>query len=66
MTNYRRNFISGDTANTAARLQQHAGPGEIVLGESTFRLVRESVATEPLELELKGKKNIERAYRVAL
>jgi class 3 adenylate cyclase/tetratricopeptide (TPR) repeat protein len=59
-----RNFVSGDTANTAARLQQDAGPGEIVLGESTFRLVRESVATEPLELELKGKRQAIVAHRL--
>src|ERR671934_2738424 len=28
-----RNFVAGDTANTAARLQAGAGPGEIMLGE---------------------------------
>ena len=51
-----RNFVAGDAANSAARLQQHAEPGEILLAESTFRLVRASVDAEPLlPLELKGK-----------
>jgi class 3 adenylate cyclase/tetratricopeptide (TPR) repeat protein len=50
-----RNFVAGNTANTAARLQQNAAPGEIVIGESTFRLVSDAVQTEAIELELKGK-----------
>ena len=50
-----RNFVAGDTANSAARLQQNAEPGEILLAEATYRLVRESVEAEPLSLELKGK-----------
>jgi class 3 adenylate cyclase len=59
-----RNFVSGDTANTAARLQQSAQPGEIVLGESTFRLVRDSVEAVRVELELKGKQRAAAAYRL--
>jgi class 3 adenylate cyclase/tetratricopeptide (TPR) repeat protein len=59
-----RNFVSGDTANIAARLQQHAPPGEIVLGDSTFRLVSDSVESEPLELELKGKERTIAAHRL--
>ena len=59
-----RNFVAGDTANTAARLQQNAQPGEIVLGESTFTLVRDSVDAEPLELEVKGKQEPIAAYRL--
>jgi class 3 adenylate cyclase/tetratricopeptide (TPR) repeat protein len=49
-------FATGDAVNVAARLQQTAAPGEIVLGETTFALVRGAVRAEPLEpLELKGK-----------
>jgi class 3 adenylate cyclase len=59
-----RNFVSGDTANTAARLQQNAGPGEIVLGESTFKLVCDLVETERLELEFKGKQQAIAAHRL--
>ncbi len=60
-----RNFVAGDAANAAARLQQNAEPGEILLGESTFRLVRKSVDAEPLApLELKGKQNAIAGYRL--
>ena len=60
-----RNFVAGDTANSAARLQQNAKPGEILLAESTFRLVRESVEAEPVApLELKGKQDLIAAYRL--
>jgi class 3 adenylate cyclase/tetratricopeptide (TPR) repeat protein len=60
-----RNFVAGDAANSAARLQQHAEPGEILLAESTFRLVRASVDAEPLPpLELKGKQGSVAAYRL--
>jgi class 3 adenylate cyclase/tetratricopeptide (TPR) repeat protein len=49
-------FATGDAVNVAARLQQTAAPGEIVIGEATFALVRDAVRAEPLRpLELKGK-----------
>ena len=42
--------------NVAARLEQRAQPGEIVIGEATYRLVRDAITVEELEpLELKGK-----------
>jgi predicted ATPase/class 3 adenylate cyclase len=43
-----RNFVAGEAANTAAALQQRAEPGEILLGEQTWRLVRAAVSTEPV------------------
>ena len=59
-----RNFVAGDTANTAARLQQAAEPGEILLAEPAYRLVRESVEAEFLaSVELKGKQPVA-AYRL--
>ena len=60
-----RNFVAGDTANSAARLQQSAEPNEILLAEPTFRLVRESVEAEPLaSVELKGKREPVAVYRL--
>jgi class 3 adenylate cyclase len=42
--------------NTAARLEQAAPECEVLLGETTYRLVRHAVEVEPVEpLELKGK-----------
>jgi class 3 adenylate cyclase/tetratricopeptide (TPR) repeat protein len=55
----------GDAVNVAARLEQAAAPGEIVLGSETFRLVRDAVEVEPLEpLKLKGKAERVAAYRL--
>ena len=55
----------GDVVNTAARLQGKARSGEVVLSERVASGLPAAIGT-PVELELKGKKNIERAYRVAL
>jgi class 3 adenylate cyclase len=41
-------YASGDAVNVAARLEQTAQPGEILLGEQTYRLVRDAVSVEPL------------------
>src|ERR1700756_1626242 len=50
------NLAIGDAVNVAARLEQAAEPGEIVLGAETLRLVRDAVEVEPLQpLSLKGK-----------
>src|SRR5438093_3603860 len=58
-------FVSGDTVNVAARLEQTAGTGEVLLGELTYRLVREAVTAEAVEaLALKGKENPVPAYRL--
>src|SRR5713226_3853437 len=46
----------GDAVNVAARLEQAAAPGEVLLGEPTLALVRDAVEIEPVEpLSLKGK-----------
>jgi hypothetical protein len=48
-------FATGDTVNVAARFEQAATPGSVLIGESTYRLVRDAVRVEPMEpLELKG------------
>src|SRR5688500_7775917 len=37
---------TGDAVTVAARLEQAAQPGEVLLGEATYRLVREAVVVE--------------------
>src|SRR5918912_1684702 len=58
-------FVSGDPVNVAARLEQTAGVGEVLLGELTWRLARQEVRAEPVEpLALKGKQKPVPAYRL--
>jgi class 3 adenylate cyclase/tetratricopeptide (TPR) repeat protein len=58
-------LATGDAVNVAARLEQAARPGEIVLGPETFRLVRHAVDVKPLApLELKGKSEPVAAVRL--
>jgi len=62
-----QSFVSGDAVNVAARLEQAAEPGEILLGEPTYRLVRAAVIAEPLEpLAVKGKAEPLPAYRLVV
>ena len=61
----RETFVTGDPVNVAARLEQAAAPGEVLLGEPTYRLVREAVTVESVEpLALKGKSARLPAYRL--
>jgi class 3 adenylate cyclase/tetratricopeptide (TPR) repeat protein len=56
---------TGDAVNVAARLEQAAGPGEVLLGSSTYLLVRDRVTAEPVEpLTLKGKAGPVDAWRL--
>jgi class 3 adenylate cyclase/tetratricopeptide (TPR) repeat protein len=58
-------LVTGDTVNTAARLEQNAPTMEVLLGETTYRLVKDAVVAEPVEpLELKGKSERTPAYRL--
>jgi class 3 adenylate cyclase len=58
-------LVTGDAVNVAARLEQAAAPGEILVGEPTFRLVRDAVEVEPVEpLALKGKEERVPAFRL--
>jgi class 3 adenylate cyclase len=59
------NLVTGDTVNTAARLEQHAPPGEVLLGRLTYSLVRDAVQAEPVEpIAAKGKAEPVPAYRL--
>jgi class 3 adenylate cyclase/tetratricopeptide (TPR) repeat protein len=58
-------LVTGDTVNTAARLEQAAPPSDVLIGETTYRLVRHAVEIEEVEpLELKGKTERVPAYRL--
>jgi class 3 adenylate cyclase/tetratricopeptide (TPR) repeat protein len=58
-------LATGDAVNVAARLEQHATAGQILLGEKTVALVQHAVDVEPLPaLELKGKRDPVRAWRL--
>ncbi|HEX2024876.1 MAG TPA: adenylate/guanylate cyclase domain-containing protein, partial [Actinomycetota bacterium] len=55
--------LTADAANTAARLEQAAPPGRILLGDPTYRLVRDAVTVEPVDaLNLKGKAGPQTAW----
>jgi class 3 adenylate cyclase/predicted ATPase len=61
----RDTFVSGDAINVAARLEEAAAEGEILLGEQTKRLVDPAARTEPLEpLEVKGRVGPVQAWRL--
>jgi class 3 adenylate cyclase/tetratricopeptide (TPR) repeat protein len=49
-------LATGDAVNVAARLEQAAGPGQVLLGATTVERVGDAVVVEPLaDLDLKGK-----------
>ena len=58
-------FVTGDCVNVAARLQQNASPGEILIGDATFRLVRGAVRVEAVKpVMAKGKSAPVAAWRL--
>jgi class 3 adenylate cyclase len=58
-------LVTGDAVNVAARLEQAAAPGQILLGEQTLGLARDAIEVEPVEpLALKGKADLVAAYRL--
>jgi class 3 adenylate cyclase/tetratricopeptide (TPR) repeat protein len=58
-------LATGDAVNVAKRFEEAAAAGGILLGETTYRLVRDAVEVVELEaLELKGKTEPARAYRL--
>jgi class 3 adenylate cyclase/tetratricopeptide (TPR) repeat protein len=58
-------LATGDAVNVAARLEQTATPGEVLIGEATHALVHEAAVAEPVEpLTLKGKSESVPGYRL--
>ncbi|HEX8930489.1 MAG TPA: AAA family ATPase, partial [Actinomycetota bacterium] len=58
-------IVVGDAVNVAARLEQAAGPGEVLIGERTWRLVRDAATVEPVApLAVKGKGDPVGAFRL--
>ena len=57
--------VMGDAVNVAARLQQGAGEGEVLLSSPTWRRVRDSFEVEPAgALEVKGRGQPVETYRL--
>ncbi|HJU57197.1 MAG TPA: adenylate/guanylate cyclase domain-containing protein [Actinomycetota bacterium] len=58
-------FVTGDAVNVAARLEQAAEPGEILLSEATYRLIRDVAPAESIApLEMKGKASPVAAWKL--
>src|SRR5262245_24986694 len=63
VTGTEERLATGDAVNVAARLEQAAEPGEVLIGAETVRLVRDAVELgEERRLELKGKAEPVQAY----
>ena len=61
----RQALVSGETVNIAARLEQNARPGEILIGPVCRRAIGPSARTESVGLlHLKGKEEPVEAYRL--
>lgn len=60
-----RGLLFGAVVNLAARLQQHAEPGSVLVGETTWVLTKDRVEfDERIEIEAKGFEESEPAYPV--
>jgi class 3 adenylate cyclase/tetratricopeptide (TPR) repeat protein len=65
VTGTEERLVTGDTVNVAARLEQAAEPGAVLLGEPTVALVRDAVEVESIEpLQVKGKAEPLTAYHM--
>ena len=65
VTGTEERLATGDAVNVAARLEQAAQPGEVLVGQPTLALVRDAAEVEPVKpLELKGKAEPVPAFRL--
>jgi class 3 adenylate cyclase/tetratricopeptide (TPR) repeat protein len=65
VTGTEERLATGDAVNVAARLQQAARAGEVLIGEATLALVRGAAEVEVIEpLDLKGKSAAVPAFRI--
>jgi adenylate cyclase len=55
----------GDSVNLARRLQEMAGPGQIILSEDTYRLVSDRVEVNPLgPIQVEGRTQLTNIYEL--
>jgi class 3 adenylate cyclase/tetratricopeptide (TPR) repeat protein len=65
VTGTEERLATGDAVNVAARLEQAAQPGEVLVGQPTLALVRDAAEVEALDpLRLSGKAEPVPAYRL--
>src|SRR3954462_13777579 len=65
VTGTEERLATGDAVNVAARFEQAARPGEILIGDPTLRLTRDAVEVEEMSpLALKGKSKMVAAFRL--
>ena len=57
-------LVTGDAVNVAARLEQAADAGQVLIGVETQSLVRNAVRVEPVEVAAKGKPEPVKAFRL--
>jgi class 3 adenylate cyclase len=58
-------LVTGDAVNVAARLEQAADDGEVLIGDATYALVKDAVVAKETEpLTLKGKAERVHGYRL--
>ena len=57
-------LVTGDAVNVAARLEQAAEPGDVLIGGETHWLVRDAVRVSPVEVSAKGKPDPVAAFRL--
>ena len=57
--------LIGDAVNLSRRLQENAGPNQILLGKATYELVKSQVKVEVLDrVQVKGRTAVEQVYSV--
>ncbi|MGM0568549.1 MAG: CHASE2 domain-containing protein [Elusimicrobiota bacterium] len=57
--------VIGDTVNLAARLEENAGPGQILVSQETYNHVKEKVIGRPLPaIKVKGKEQKVKIYQI--
>ncbi len=57
-------LVTGDAVNVAARLEQAAEEGDVLIGAETQRLVRDAVSVDRVEVAAKGKPGLLSAFRL--
>lgn len=64
--NFRMDYTAiGDTVNTAARLESNAKPGQILISQATYELVKDKIISKALgSIKVKGKEEELQIYEV--